>query len=103
MKTIEKFTKQMLYDRSLIIAAVSCSAIEVVKEHYENWLDNNGYIPFYEMVIEVVDELMFTKGSEYLKYTKAKHKEDWFLDKHDNCMDWYFMGEATKLFHRNLK
>ena len=98
-----KITKKMQYDRSFIIAAVSCSAIDVVRKHYESWLDNNGYLPFYEMVIEIVDELMFTEGCEYLKFIKAKDKTDWFINNHDTCFDWYYMEQAEKLIHRNLK
>lgn len=100
---ITKITKAMQFDRSFIIAAVSCSAIDVVREHYKNWLDDNGYIPFYEMVVEIVDEIMFSKGSEYLKYMKDKDKTDWFGRHHDTCFDWYFMEEGRKLIHRNLK
>ncbi len=103
MLSEKKITKKMQYDRAIIIAAVSCSALDVVKEHYADWLDNNGYYPFYEMIIEIVDELMFTKGSEYLKFANAKDQTDWFIDKHDTCFDWYFMEEGRKLIHRNLK
>jgi len=98
-----EITKKMQYERSFIIAAVSCSAIDLVRKHYQSYLDNNGYIPFYEMVIEIVDELMFTEGSEYLKFMNAKDKSDWFVINHNTCFDWYFMDEANKLIHRNLK
>ena len=54
-------------------------------------------------VIEIVDELMFTEGCEYLKFIKAKDKTDWFINNHDTCFDWYYMEQAEKLIHRNLK
>ena len=87
------------YDRAFIIAAVSCSAIDVVRQHYEQWLDNNGYIPFYEMVIEIVDEIMFTEGSKYLEWCVAEDKNDWWDTNTDSMFDWYHMAEAEKLIH----
>lgn len=101
MLDYELITKAMQADRAFIIAAVACSTLDVVKEHYQGWLDNNGYIPFYEMVIEIVDELMFTEGSKYLEYANAEDQMGWW-DNVDSFMDWYHMQEAEKLIHRNL-
>lgn len=103
MALIEKITKRMQSDRALVIAIVSCNAVEVIREHYQGYLDNNGYIPYYEMVLEIVDEIMFTEGSEYLKYYKAKDKSDWFHIHHNTMFDWYFIAEAEKLIHRDLE
>jgi hypothetical protein len=99
----EKISKAMFADRAFIIAVVSCNSIIIVRDKYQKFLDSEGYAPFYEMVLEIVDELMFTKGSEYLKYARAKNKEDWFSNHHDTFMDWYFIQESEKLLHRELK
>lgn len=103
MALIEKITKRMQSDRAFIIAVVSCNAINLVKQRYLSYIENEGYIPYYEMVLEIVDEIMFTKGSEYLKYYRAKDQCDWFTIHHNTCMDWYFIAEAEKLIDRNLE
>ena len=59
-------------------------------------------MPYYEMVIEIVDEMMFTDNSEYLKYAYAEDKTDWFHRNHDDCFDWYFIGESEKLLPKYL-
>ena len=63
-----KITEKMQDDRAFIIAAVSCDLIEVIKKDHEDWLDNGGYQPYYDLVVELTDHMLFTEGSVYLKF-----------------------------------
>jgi hypothetical protein len=98
-----KITEKMQADRAFIAAAVSCDLIEVIKEKHEDWLDNGGYQPYYDLVVELTDHMLFSKGSMYLKYLKEKETRDVdFSTIADDCFDWFHMRLARELVTEEL-
>jgi len=101
MQKIE-LTEEMTNDRALMLVAVSSHLIYCFNENHIDWLDKNGMTAFYQKVIEIVDEMMFSEGSAYLEYLKAEpeDKADWFIHNQETCMDWYFMKKAEKIVEK---
>jgi hypothetical protein len=100
----ENITEKMLKDRAFIIAVVSCDLIHLIKDKHEDWLDEHGYGPYYDLVIEITDYMLFDEDSYYLKFLKLK-EEDENLDFYtfaQNCFDWYFMAFARQLVTNDL-
>lgn len=97
-------TKEMQTDRAFIIAAVSCDLIGLIKKEHDEWLDNGGYQPYYDLVIELVDYMMFTEGSTYLRFLEAQEKDKdlCFTTFADDCFDWFHMRLAVKLVTEEL-
>jgi len=100
----EKITETMQNDRAFIIAAVSCDLIGLIKKEHDEWLDNGGYASYYDLVIEVVDYMLFTKGSTYLNFMEAQKKDEdlCFNGFSGNCFDWFHMELASKLITEEL-
>ena len=99
-----KITEKMQDDRAFIIAAVSCDLIEVIKKDHEDWLDNGGYQPYYDLVVELTDHMLFTEGSVYLKFLKKQKKDEGlcFHGFSGNCFDWFHMELARTLVTEEL-
>lgn len=91
----EELSPEMKRDRLFINVVVATNLID----HFsQRWLDEDGYIPYYEFVSEVVDKMMFTKGSEYLAYmnTEEGERNDWSED-YGTCFDWFYIDKAREL------
>jgi hypothetical protein len=103
---IEKkdITEEMQNDRAFIIAAVSCDLIGLIKEKHEDWLDSGGYQPYYDLVVELTDYMLFDENSYYLEFMKLKEKDEklCFNSFSSNCFDWYHMTLARQLVTEEL-
>lgn len=86
-------------------AMTSTLTLEVI-EKFKDWVDSNGWAEFYEMIMEICDEVLLSNGSEFLKYIKLYLKgeaEDDYFDKHfSTCYDWYFMDLARQEFNKRM-
>lgn len=91
-------------DRGVIIAAVSEDLYTLIKEEHEDWLDESGHYAFYDLVVAIVDEMLFAEGSTYQRFMKAR-KNNSKLDWHEfsgECFDWFHMGLARKMVTKEL-
>ena len=91
-------------DRGVIIAAVSVELYSLIKEEYDDWLDENGHYAFYDLVVTIVDELLFAEGSMYQRFMKERKNNSKidFYNFSGNCFDWYHMGTARKMVTKEL-
>jgi hypothetical protein len=98
-------TTEMQADRSIIIAAVSHIIYPIIRKQYFPWLDNNGHYAYYDLVVEIVDEMMFEAGSLYLAFMEKKQRGDQtdFNEFSGDCFDWYYMGKSEKMLPERLK
>lgn len=91
-------------DRGVLIAAVSEDLYTLIKEEHDDWLDESGHYAFYDLVVAIVDELLFAEGSMYQRFMKAR-KNNSKLDFHSfsgDCFDWYHMGTARGMVTKEL-
>lgn len=95
---------QIRNDRGVLIAAVSEELHELIKEEHQNWLDHSGHYAFYDLVVAIVDEMMFSEGSAYQRFIKAKAdgKNVDFNHITDECFDWYHMALAKTMVTKEL-
>jgi len=95
---------QIKKDRGVLIAAVSEDLYTLIKEEHESWLDESGHYSFYDLVVAIVDEMMFSEGSAYQRFMKAKanDKNADFHDMTDDCFDWYHMALARTMVTKEL-
>ena len=98
-------TAEMQHDRSTIIAAVSYNLYPIVRKEYFPFLDNNGHYAYYDLVVELVDKMMFEVGSLYLAFMEKKERGDKvdFSDLSDDCFDWYYMHKSEEMLPERLK
>ena len=99
---IEDFTQEIHRDRAFIIAAVSCELQPIMEKCYSVLLDDAGYQWFYDLVIEIVDEIMFTPGSAYLECISKGSGNDYWAKEKENCFDWYHMSKAADNLHERF-
>ena len=95
-------TEQMQKDRAFIVAAVSLDLIDHINSKHPNFMDNYGFQSYYDCVVAIVDEMLFTEGSLYLNYINRDNKELTFHDFTNDCFDWYYMKQAKKHFTKEL-
>lgn len=96
--------KEIRNDRGVIIAAVSEDLYELIKKEHQDWLDESGHYAFYDLVVAIVDEMMFSEGSTYQRFIKQKGKNRKF-DWHSfagECFDWFHMGLARTMVTKEL-
>lgn len=86
-----------------LLTAMVTEGIRFVDHKHSGFLDDNGHPPFYDLMLSIVDDLLFDTDSEYQKYLSATDKDNWFHKHHDTCMDWYFMNEMTAKLKVALK
>ena len=91
-------------DQSLfLLTAIAGNGMELIIAEYNHYIDAEGCMPMYEMLLNISDKLLLGDDSEYQKFLKAENKDDWFHRNHDTCMDWYFIEEAKKIIREELK
>ena len=102
---IDKIIKNTREERAFILCAVASNSLPMVHQQFNNFLDNNGYAEFYDMVIEIVDEMLYGEGSEFIKAVNNREKNEWswWEEKHNTCFDWYHMDLADVKFKERLK
>jgi len=102
---LTELTKVMQYDRALIISAITQECLDLVRKEYADWLDNNGYYPFYEMMVEITDEVLFADGSDYRKAHAmgVENIGEYYQTEVKRCFDWHCMELGAKLIREKLK
>ena len=76
--------------------AMTCAmTIEATKLH-QGFIDANGWADFYEVVMEICDEVLLSNDSVFLKYIKLyinkdERAENYFDNNYQTSYDWYFM------------
>jgi hypothetical protein len=103
-KSLNKKEKQELRnDIFFLRTAMTCTlAIEGTEtETYSDYIDNNGWAEFYEIIMEICDKVLLSNKSVFLTYiklsiTKDKEAEDYFHNNYGTCYDWYFMDLARE-------
>ena len=103
MINLKKQKKQMKYDRATAIAIISSNGINLVQDKYVDWLDNNGWIPFYELMVEIADEVLFTEGSLYMVALAQGRLTDEFHRTFPTMFDWWILDEGMKLIDKYLQ
>lgn len=87
--------------------AITCTLTIEATENHEDWLDDNGWAEFYEIVMEICDEVLLSNNSVFLTYIKLYldedlEAEDYFHRNFDTCYDWYFMDLARAELPKKL-
>lgn len=100
----KNITKEMQDDRAFISAAVSCELIDLIKKEHEEWLDNGGFQSYYDLVVKIVDYMMFTEGSMYLNFLHKKEDNNKveFSKLANDCFDWFHIKLAKALVTKEL-
>ena len=86
--------------------AMICEMSRLIESTCKDFVDNNGYAEFYEMAMEICDEVLLSNESEYMKfivlYFKGEANGEYFQDNFNDCTDWYFMGLAREELKERL-
>ena len=106
-KSLKKKDKRKLRDDIFFLRTAMTATLTIsATENYEDWLDNNGWAEFYEMIMQICDEILLSNDSVFLTYIKLEIKgeaEDDYFDTHyDTCYDWYFMDLAREELDRKI-
>ena len=104
-KTKEQIEEQKKNDVEFIISAVTSELHNMAYlEYFDTWENNGGMGWFYTECVEITHKIMFTEGSQYLKWLDHWiHNEDEYCEgfsevTNETCFDWYHMDEARKEF-----
>jgi hypothetical protein len=79
-------------DKMFILSAVTLELFDVAKKK-DDYLDQYGMQHFYDMCIDIVEEML--DGEEYKKFLVDK---DYFNTNHGTCFDWYYMTKSIYMF-----
>lgn len=103
-KTKEQIEEQKRNDVEFIISAVT-SELESLAylEYFGTWENSGGMAWFFDECVEITHKIMFTEGSQYLKWLDHWIKNDGYSKGFsevtgETCFDWYHMNEARKEF-----
>ena len=99
-KSLNKDGKRELRNAIFFLrTAMTCTLTIEATESHEDWLDDNGWAEFYEIIMEICDEVLLSNNSVFLTYIKLlldedERAEDYFDKNFGTCYDWYFMDLA---------
>ena len=87
--------------------AMTCTLTIEMTDKFHDYLDDNGWAEFYEIVMEICDEVLLSNNSIFLAYIKLyisgdKKAEDYFDKNFDTCYDWYFMDLAREELNKKM-
>jgi len=104
-RDVDDIMDKRLYNSQqlFILTAVAGTCMETAQRKFSNFTDNHGYAVLYELIMDIVDEMLFTEGCEYQKFLNDKEQDDWFSTHHNTCMDWYFMDKGRELLEARLE
>lgn len=106
MRTEKEIEIQKQNDRAFIISAVTTELHNMAYlEYFDAWETNGGMQWFFDECVEITDKIMFSEGSQYLKWLdhwkstdNDKDVEGFSEFTNETCFDWYHMNEARKEF-----
>jgi len=93
-------------DKDFIISAVTSESYSIIRFKYGGWLDQNGSVGAYGLITEIVDNIMFSDNSLYLRTlvkTNGFEEIGWDEATDTTCFDLYFMAECSKELEDRLK
>lgn len=100
----ESTQNQVQRDREILISACTIDLYVEVQNRYFSWLDSNGHYAFYDLVVQILDDMLLTPDSIYLKYMSNPDRGDWSLESGTGeCFDWYFMHQSLIKLDEYLK
>lgn len=108
-KSLNKKEKRELRDAIFFLRTAMTATLTIsATEHYQDWLDDNGWAEFYEIVMEICDGVLLSDNSVFLTHIKLlinddKRAEDYFHRNYDTCYDWYFMDLARGEFIKRME
>lgn len=104
-KTKEQIEEQKQEDVEFIISAVTSELHDMAYlEYFDAWENNGGMGWFFQECVDITHKIMFTEGSQYLKWldhwikNEEKYCEGFSEVTGETCFDWYHMNEARKEF-----
>ena len=104
-KTKEQIEEQKKNDVEFIISAVTTELHNMAYlEYFDTWVNNGGMQWFFDECVDITHKIMFTEGSQYLKWldywinNDEKYCEGFSEFTGETCFDWYHMDEARKEF-----
>lgn len=104
-KILKKKSKKLIKeDRSFLIAAITEYLEPFCFLEYSDVIDNSGGVQwFYQICIELTDEVMFVENDYYLKYLEHRLFEDeyvGFCDLFSESFDIYYQEKAKHLWEK---
>lgn len=87
--------EQIKKDRDFVMVAVGCHLMTAIPKIDPNYFDQWGLQHFYDMVVDIVDEMMF--GSNDSEYFKSIGDNNYFHVNHNTCLDWYYMDKSVQM------
>ena len=108
-KKLDKVQRKELRNQIYFIRTAMISYMTVIlKEEYEDFVDTDGWIPCYELMMEIADKIIFKKNSEFIKYQslyafEPEKNVDYFHKNFNTCYDWYFMDLASKELKKQVE
>lgn len=104
-KTKKQIEEQKKNDVEFIISAVTTELYNMAYlEYFDTWENNGGMGWFFDECVEITHKIMFTEGSQYLKWldhwinNDEKYCKGFSEVTNETCFDWYHMDEARKEF-----
>jgi hypothetical protein len=81
-------------DRDFIMVAVGVQISRGMTSIHPDYFDQWGYQHMYDLVVDIVDEMMFSSSeTEYMKYlSDEKH-----FQKMNTDLDWYHMDKSITM------
>jgi hypothetical protein len=106
-KTLSKKEKRELRDSIFFLrTAITCTLAIEGTELYSDYIDDNGWAEFYEIIMEICDEVLLSNDSTFLTYIKlylkGEAEDDYFNIHFSTCYDWYFMDLARKELSKRM-
>ena len=93
-------------DKDFIISAVTKECYHIIRFKYGSWLDQNGHAGACYLITEIVNDIMFSNNSLYLRTlvkTNGFEVIAWEEATDTEPLDWYFMVECSKELENRLK
>ena len=93
-------------DKDFIISAVTKECYHIIRFNYGSWLDQNGHVGACYLITEIVNDIMFSNNSLYLRTlvkTNGFKEIGWEEATDTEPLDWYFMSECSKELENRLK
>ena len=108
-KSLDKREKRELNNAIFFLRTAMTSTLTLeATENHRDWLEDNGWAEFYEIVMEICDQVLLSNNSVFLTYIKLlinddEKAEDYFHNNYDTCYDWYFMDLARAEFIERME
>jgi len=108
-KSLNKKEKQeLMNDIFFLRTAMTCTLTLEGKEKYSDHIDDFGWAEFYDIIMEICDEVLLSDDSVFLTYiklsiTKDEEAEDYFYNNYDTCYDWFFMDLAREELTKRME